>query len=187
MVMSPWVVGAVSCVIDLSGVRVEAGVKGPLSTPPLLSFLLALSSTPQCSCSLVPALVCAGLAALVHISQPLLVVAMWIPHPNSLTFAGPCSLLHSLIWISLCLRRPGPSLLMPLFTLTYQLHCHSYPPTPHTCFNLCLPVFICAHLVSIVVVVVVAVTHIVSIYLIKCLAYLVSGTSITGNYRKHNS
>ena len=63
--MSPWVVGATSCVVDLSGVSIEAwgGLRGLPNTPPPLSFLLAgLSLAPQCSRLLALALVGAGLA-----------------------------------------------------------------------------------------------------------------------------
>ena len=65
MVTSPWVVGAASCMVDLSGVSIEVwgGLRGLLSIPPPLSFLLAgLLLAPQCSRLLALALVGAGLA-----------------------------------------------------------------------------------------------------------------------------
>ena len=169
--MSPWVVAAVFCVVDLFGVRVEAGgrLRGLPSAPLLPSFLLAgLSPVPQFSCSLAPDPVRAGLA------RPCLLSPCGFP---TCTFAGPHSLPHLLACIGLRPCWPGLSLLMPSFTLACQLHCHSHPPIPHTptpctCFDLRSTVFICACLVSIAAVVV-AVTHIVSTDLIKCLAYLV--------------
>lgn len=154
-----------SYVVDLSKVRVEAEgkLRGLPNAPPLLSFLLAVRLRQ-------PSFVLAW-PGLVRISLPLLVVAVGVPHLYSLTFAGPRLLLHSLACIGLRPCWPGPSLpralvhahlpAAPSFTSAY---------TPRTCFDLRSPVFICAHLVSITVV---AVTHIISIYLIKCLAYLV--------------
>jgi hypothetical protein len=78
----------------------------------------------------------------VRISLPLLVVAVGVPHLYSLTFAGTRSLPHSLACIGLRPCWPGPSLLVPSFTLACQLHRHSHPPT-----HLALA-SICAHLSS---------------------------------------
>jgi hypothetical protein len=130
-VTSPWVVGAVSYVVDLSKVRVEAEgkLRGLPNTPPLLSFLLAVRSRWPSFVLAWPALVC--------ISRPLLVVAVGVPHPYSLTFAGPRSLPHLLACIGLRPCWPGPSLLMPSFTLACQLHRHSHPPTHLALTSIC--------------------------------------------------
>jgi hypothetical protein len=167
--MSPWVVGAVSYVVDLSKVRVEVEgkLRGLPNTPPLLPFLLAVRS-----CWPLFVLAWPGLPLFV-LAGPCLLLPWGFPtrtHLLLLALVHSCTRSLASAFVRAGLARPCscPRSRLPASCTVIHIRLH----TSHL-LRSALACLHMSHLVSIAVVVAVTHTHIVSIYLIKCVAYLV--------------